>query len=198
MSNSYEHVEIDSAQQWREWLARNHATSPGIWLVTWKKGRGPWLSYDQIVDEALSFGWVDSRPRSIDTDRSERLLTPRRPGSNWSRVNKDRVARLESDGRMTDAGRAVVRRARQDGSWAALDEVEDLVEPDDLRAALAANPAARAQWDTFPRSAKRAILEWISSAKTDATRGKRIVRTVAEAADGRRANQWRQPGMTRP
>ena len=194
MSEAYAEVEVGSRAQWRAWLAEHHASSPGIWLVTWKSGHGPHVPYGDVVDEALCFGWVDSRPRTVDAARSSRLLTPRRPGSSWSRVNKERVERLVAEGLMALAGLAAVDAARRDGSWTALDEVEQLREPDDLRAALAAAAAARAAWDGFPRSTRRAILEWIGAAKTARTREKRVATTVAEAAVGRRANQWRQPG----
>ncbi|MHA7209954.1 YdeI/OmpD-associated family protein [Arthrobacter sp. MDT1-65] len=193
MSVAYDQVQVDSRGQWREWLTVHAAGSPGIWLVTWKKGAGPYLSYDDLVEEALCFGWIDSQPRTVDEDRSSRLVSPRHPGSNWSRVNKERVQRLTEAGLMTQAGLDAVRAAQADGSWTALDDVEDLIEPDALRAALDAHPSARAHWDDFPRSAKRAILEWISTARTDTTRERRIHQTVTEAADGRRANQWRQP-----
>ncbi len=186
-------VEVTSRSELRSWLAAHHADSPGIWLVTWKKGRGPHVPYDDVVDEALCFGWVDSRPGTVDTDRSRRLLTPRRPGSNWSRVNKARVARLTGAGLMEPAGLAVVDTAQRDGSWTALDAVEDLVEPDDLRAALDAEPGARPNWDGFPRSTRRAILEWILGARTPPTRARRITETATQAAAGIRANQWRQP-----
>jgi uncharacterized protein YdeI (YjbR/CyaY-like superfamily) len=108
-------------------------------------------------------------------------------------VNKERVERLTAAGLMAPAGLAAVTAAQEDGSWAALDEVEQLREPDDLRAALDARPAARRSWHGFPRSTRRAILEWINSARTAPTRERRVTTTVAEAA-GRRANQWRQPG----
>ena len=117
------------------------------------------------MEEALAFGWVDSQPRGIDQQRSARLLTPRKPGSNWSRLNK------------------------ANGRWTALDQTETRAEPADL----AANPAARGHWDAFPRSARRAILEWIGNAKTGGTRQTRIERTVTDAARNIRANQWRQP-----
>ncbi|GAA4789552.1 YdeI/OmpD-associated family protein [Actinomycetospora chlora] len=194
MEDDRDEVHVASAEQWRAWLLDHHASSPGIWLVTWKKGSGPYVAYDDVVDQALCFGWVDSRPGSLDADRSRRLLTPRRPGSSWSRVNKERVERLTAAGRMAPAGLAAVAAAQADGSWTALDAVETLAEPDDLAAALDAEPAARGQWDGFPRSTRRAILEWISTAKTAPTRERRIAQTVAEAAVGRRANQWRQPG----
>lgn len=192
MSDAYRRVEITSVANWRRWLEGHHASSPGIWLVTWKKGHGPYVAYSDSVDEAICFGWVDGRAGSVDANRTRRLLTPRRVSSSWSRVNKERVDRLTQLGRMAPAGVAAVEAAKANGSWAALDQVERLAEPADLAAALNANQAARGHWDTFPRSAKRAILEWISAAKTEPTRGRRVTESVDEAAQGRRANQWRQ------
>ena len=144
MSAAYEQVQVDSREQWRAWLTEHAASSPGIWLITWKKGFGPHLAYDDVVEEALCFGWVDSQPRTVDDQRTSRLLTPRRPGSSWSRVNKQRVQRLTEAGLMTPAGLAAVRAARAGGSWSALDQVEELAVPPDLRAALNAQPLARA------------------------------------------------------
>ena len=198
MSDSYEHVLIEDQAQWRAWLDANHGTSPGIWLVTWKKASGrPSLAYDAIVDEALAYGWVDSRPRSIDDQRSARLLTPRRPASNWSARNKARVEQLTAAGCMDAAGLVAVAAAKANGAWTALDETETLTEPADLAAALDATPGARRNWDAFPRSARRAILEWITNAKTAATRQARIQRTADDAARNIRANQWRQPAGRR-
>lgn len=189
-----EQVLVETRAQWRAWLRRHHTTSAGIWLVRWKKDTGrPQVGYDAVVEEALCFGWVDSRPRSLDGDRSALLLAPRRPGSSWSRINKLRIEALEASSRLAPAGAAAVDRAKADGSWSAMDEVETLAEPGDLRAALDATDAARAHWDGFPRSTRRAILEWINSARTDATREKRVRQTAADAARGIRANQWRQP-----
>jgi len=142
----------------------------------------PSVPYDVIVDEALAYGWVDSRPRRIDEDRSARLLTPRKPASNWSARNKARVERLTADGRMHPAGLAAVAAARANGAWTALDETETLAEPAELAAALDATPGARRYWDAFPRSARRAMLEWITNAKTDTTRQARIQRTPATSA----------------
>ena len=194
MSDRYEQVQTETRDQLRDWLARNHATSPGIWLVTWKKTSGrPHLAYDDIVEEALAFGWVDSQPRTVDGQRSARLLTPRKPGSNWSRLNKQRVERLLAAGLMQPAGLAAIAVAKANGRWTALDQTETLAEPADLAAVLDADPAARRYWDAFPRSARRAILEWIGNARTDATRQARIERTASDAARGIRANQWRQP-----
>jgi hypothetical protein len=128
----------------------NHATASGIWLVFWKKGTGrPYPSRANITQEALRLGWVDSRPRSVDADRTAILVTPRRPTSKWSRINKERVARLTVSGAMAPAGLRAVGIAKSNGAWTALDATEDLVEPPDLAAALDAQPAARAFWDEF-------------------------------------------------
>ena len=192
--DQYPRVQVASRQELRAWLSENHASSPGCWLVTWKKGRGPYLPYADLVRELLCFGWIDSKGQRVDDDRTSLLITPRRPGSGWSRVNKEHLEVLLAEGRMHPSGLAAVEQAKADGSWTRLDAVETLAEPDDLRSALDAVPQARAEWDAFPRSARRAILEWIGSAKRDATRAKRVAETVSEAAEGRRANQWRQPG----
>lgn len=193
-ADHYERVEIVSRAGWRAWLAAHHDRSPGIWLVTWKKATGDrYVSYDDVVREALAFGWVDSVPRTLDAERSQLLLTPRKPGSNWSRANKERIAGLEAAGLMAPAGAAAVAAARADGSWSALDDVEDLVEPADLAAALDAVPEARRQWDAFPRSARRGILEWIGNAKRAPTRAARVAETARLAAQGVRANSWPRP-----
>ncbi len=185
----------ESRAAWRAWLRAHYAKTKGVWCVTFKKGQGePELSYDDIVEEALCFGWVDSRPRALDDARTMLWFTPRKPGSGWSKPNKDRVAKLMAANRMAAAGLKVIERAREDGSWSALDAVEALETPDDLAKALRHYPNARAHWDAFPRSAKRGILEWISTAKTPPTRHKRIQETAQLAEDNKRANQWKPKG----
>jgi uncharacterized protein YdeI (YjbR/CyaY-like superfamily) len=185
-------VHAETVAEWRAWLERHHDRDVGAWLVSWKSSTGrPRMSYEESVEEALAFGWVDSKANTLDAERSMLWFAPRRPGSGWSRPNKERVERLERDGRMTAAGRRVVERARADGSWTLLDDVENLVVPDDLSAAFDAHPGARAQWDAFPRSARRGILEWIVQAKTAPTRERRVKVTAEAAARGERANQWR-------
>ena len=194
MSDSYPRIEVTSRAEWRAWLADNHESSTGIWLVTHKKSEGErYVPYDAVAEEAIAFGWIDGRRRGIDERRTELLITPRRPKSGWSRVNKRRVEELEASGLMTDAGRTVIERAKGNGSWSALDDIENLVEPDDLRAALDGLPPAREHWDAFPRSAKRAILEWIGSAKKSETRERRVTEAARLAAENIRANQPSQP-----
>ena len=178
--------------EWRRWLEQHHADAPGVWLITYKKATGqPRLEYDEAVEEALCFGWIDSKGNKLDDERSMLWFAPRRPGSGWSKPNKARVARLLAAGLMTPAGVATVAAAKADGSWSMLDAVEALEVPSDLQAALAANPAAQQHWEAFPRSAKRAILEWIATAKRAETRARRVEETARLAAENIRANQWR-------
>lgn len=158
----------------------------------WKKASGlVQLNYDAAVEEALCFGWVDSKPGKLDEHRSLLWFAPRKAGTGWSAPNKLRVQQMIDSGRMTAAGLAKVQAAQADGTWTLLDAVEALTVPDDLAQALAAAPAARAHWDAFPRSAKRGILEWIQQAKTEATRNKRVEETARLAALNQRANQWK-------
>ena len=185
MSDAYEQVEVTSADQLRTWLRAHHDRSPGIWLVTYKKAVGEkHLSYDELVREALCWGWIDSKAKAVDEQRSSLLLTPRKPTSGWSRPNKLRVAELEASGRMAAPGRAVIEAAKASGTWTALDDVENLVEPAELAAALDAVPVARTHWDTFPRSTRRAALEQLSGAKRPETRARRIAAIVEKSAAG--------------
>lgn len=204
MSDRRPEVHVDSGAELRAWLEANHDSSDGVWLVTHKKtsATGPYVSWTEIVDELIAFGWVDSVQKRLDEDRSKIQITPRKPQSKWSRVNKERVERLTTEGRMAPPGIAMVELAKETGTWTALDAVERLEEPDDLRAALDALPDARRHYDAFPPSSRRAILEWVTSAKRPATREARIAETVALAAEDLRASDWPRPkpgdGKKRP
>ncbi|MEM7788576.1 MAG: YdeI/OmpD-associated family protein [Bacteroidota bacterium] len=184
-----------SRAEWRAWLKTHHTRGEGVWLILNKKASGkPRLTPDEIVEEAVAFGWIDSVPRKLDAERSMLWVAPRKPGSNWSRLSKERAERMLAAGLVSEAGRAVIEAAKADGSWTALDDVENLVVPDDLAAALDAHPPARAHWDAFPRSPRRGILEWILTAKRDATRARRIEETARLAQQNKRANQWPREG----
>lgn len=184
-----ERVQIESASDLRDWLYANHKQPDSIWLVTFKKSDPDrYVSYDAFVDEAMCFGWVDSVPRKLDKHRTMHLLSPRKPGSGWSKVNKDRIERMEAENKMHPMGRAAVAAAKTDGSWDFLNDVDALIEPNDLVAALDANPQARANFDLFSRSSRRGILEWIKHAKRPETRVKRITETVELAARDVKAN----------
>ena len=182
-----------SRDDWRAWLAEHHETAGGCWLEYAKKAapRGvPRVGVDEAIEEALCFGWIDSKPRRVDEHFSSLYFAPRRAGSGWSALNKDRVARMIAAGRMTAAGQAKIDAAQTDGSWSLLDRVDALVVPDDLAAALAVHPPAADHFAAFPKSVRRGILEWIVQAKRPATRAKRIEETATLAAQNRRANQW--------
>ena len=186
-------VEVSSRAELRAWLAAHHTQTGSIWLVTHKKAVPErYVDYDAIVEECLCFGWVDSLTRARDEQRSMLLLSPRKERSAWSGANKRRVEKLLAAGLMQPPGLAKVDAAKANGMWTFLDDVEALIAPPDLVAALAAHPDATRHWEAFPRSPKRGILEWIKQAKTPATRQKRIDETARLAQDNVRANQFRR------
>ncbi len=188
MADDVEQVHLETREQWRAWLAEHHATARGVSLVSWRSGTGrPAVGYEEAVCEALCFGWVDSVARGLDAERSAQYFSPRKPRSSWARTNKRRVELLRAEGRMTEAGERAIAEAVANGSWTLLDDVENGVEPDDLKAALDARPEARRHWDGFPPSARKAMLEWLVRARTTATRDKRLAAVVTSAADGVRA-----------
>jgi uncharacterized protein YdeI (YjbR/CyaY-like superfamily) len=180
---------------WRAWLAANHGRPDGVWLVTWKKASGkPRIEYGEAVEEALCFGWIDSKPRALDSLRTMLWFAPRKPRTGWSAPNKKRIATLIAAGLMAPAGMAKVAAAKRDGSWTALDAVEALEIPTDLAAALARSGDAAGLFAAFPRSVKRGILEWIANARRPETRARRIAGTARLAERNERANQWRPFG----
>jgi uncharacterized protein YdeI (YjbR/CyaY-like superfamily) len=184
-----------SRAEWRVWLEHHHTQKVGIWLIGYKKSTGkPRFDYDEAVEEALCFGWIDSKPNKLDEERSLLWFAPRKPKTGWSKLNKDRVERLMKQGLMMPAGLAKVEAAKQDGSWFALDAIEALEISPDLEQALTSYVDAKQNFDAFPRSAKRGILEWIAAAKKPETRAKRIAETAQLASKNLRANQWRSPG----
>ena len=181
-------VLVTSRAEWREWLAANADTSPGIWLVLPRRGNDdPAPTYDEVVEEALCFGWIDSTVRTRDERFALQLLTPRKPTSTWSASNKERLARLIPAGLMTERGLRVVEAAKANGSWEILDSVERLEVPDDLAAALDADPAARAYFDGMPPGVRKQNLYFVISARRPGTRAARIAKIVTAAREGRRA-----------
>ena len=179
-----------SCAEWRKWLEDNHTRADGIWLVSYKKATGkPRFDFDEAVEEALCFGWIDSKGGKVDEERSKVWFTQRKQGTGWSKINKERIEKLIESGRMSAPGLAKVEAAKKDGSWNALDAVEALEIPSDLKKAFSKNSTAFQYFEAFPRSAKRAILVWISSAKKPETRAQRIEETVTKAAQNIRANQ---------
>lgn len=185
----FEQLEVSSRAELRNWLAANYEQKDSVWLVTYKKVvPEKYVSYDDIVEEVICFGWIDSRISKLDAERSMLLISPRKRTSKWSKVNKDRVEKLENLGLLMPPGIAKIEQAKRDGTWNALDEVESLSLPDDLVTCLESEPLARANFDAFPRSVKRGILEWILNAKGAETRQKRVQLTAIMAAENLRAN----------
>jgi len=177
---------------WRQWLEQHHDKEDSIWLILYKKdSTTPSIRYPEAVDKALCFGWVDSVPNKRDEDSYYQFFARRHPKSNWSKINKDKVEQLIQSGLMTEAGMKVVEAARA-GAWDALNEVEQLIIPQDLEEALQRVPNAWGHFNAFPRSSKRGILEWILNAKKAETRSKRIRETARLAGQNIRANHYRQ------
>ena len=184
------HVEVHERAAWRAWLEANHATTGGAWLVTWRPRSGRiGLDYEAAVEEALCFGWVDSTGGRYDEHRTKLYFAPRKVRSVWSASNKERVVRLIADGRMGPAGLAAIERAKANGSWTALDAIEQGIVPPDLSAALEAHPPAAERFAAFPWSARRAILIWVADAKKPETRAARVLETAVRAAKNERANE---------
>ncbi|PXY22499.1 YdeI/OmpD-associated family protein [Prauserella muralis] len=184
-------LEVDSVAQWRAWLARHCATEREIWLAVRRRDTGaPGPRYDEAIEQALCFGWIDSHARGP-------LLrfTPRRARSTWSRVNRERAARMIDRGLMAEPGLRAIEAAKAAGTWEAVPEADALTVPEDLRAALGNDPVAGEHFAAFPPSSRRLILAWIAAAKRPQTRRGRIERTVALAAVNLRAHH---PGVRWP
>lgn len=182
-----------SPQHWREWLQAHHATRQSVWLVYYKKAANrPTLTWSQAVDEALCFGWIDSQAKPLDGERYQQYFSRRKSTSGWSKVNKEKVARLMAEGRMTAAGLASIATAQQNGSWTLLDEAAALLLPADLALALQKIPAANSYFLSLSKSARRDILQWVALAKRPATRQQRIAEIVELAARQLKPRQFRR------
>ena len=176
---------------WRTWLMDNHEKEEAVWIVFFKKGSGvPSINFDEALKEAICFGWIDSKPNKRDDKSYYQYFSRRNPKSNWSKVNKDLVNELQREGIMHQSGLAMVSLAKETGTWDALNDVDNLVVPEDLAQAFSAYPGSADHFSAFPRSVKRGILEWIFTAKRPETRKKRILETASMAAENRRANQY--------
>jgi uncharacterized protein YdeI (YjbR/CyaY-like superfamily) len=176
-------VRPKSRKAWRDWLQKNHASSSGVWLVYAKKHTGlPTLTYKDAVEEALCFGWIDSKINPIDDDFYMQVFTPRKPKSAWSPLNKERVERLLAAGLMTSAGLLVVKAAKDSGMWNAWKDVEELTIPPDLEKAIKANPAASRNWISYSPSRRKGVLYRLAGAKRPETRAKYLQEIVENMA----------------
>jgi uncharacterized protein YdeI (YjbR/CyaY-like superfamily) len=188
-------LDVADREGWRRWLEEHHGRAQGVRLILARRaGNDAVLTYEAAVEEALCFGWIDGRQQPHDDRHVRQHFAPRRQGGTWARSNRERVERLEREGRMTEAGLRVVEAARRDGSWSFLEDVENLVVPDDLAAALAGDPEAGECFSAFSPSVRRAYLGWIKEARRPATRASRIADTVWLAHRGIREPHRRGPG----
>ncbi|MDJ0663153.1 MAG: YdeI/OmpD-associated family protein [Acidimicrobiia bacterium] len=182
-------VEASSPAQLRSWLEEHYAQDESVWLITWKKHvHDRYVSREVVLDELVSVGWIDGVRRKLDEDRTMQLIGPRRT-QYWAKSYKDRAARLINEGRMTDAGLASIEMSKRTGSWTFMDDVDALIVPVDLAAALEAHPQATSQFEALPPSYRRNVLRWIKLARTTATRANRIERLASSTAEGRRIPQ---------
>jgi uncharacterized protein YdeI (YjbR/CyaY-like superfamily) len=173
-------LNFDSAREWRDWLALNHAGEKEAWLVIRKKdSRRAGIGYSEALEEALCYGWIDGKMKSVDGDTFILRFSPRKPRSVWARTNKETAERLIASGRMTDAGLAVIKEAKENGTWdnAYTNRVRDEI-PAGLEAALSKNSNAHANFHNFANSYRNMYIGWINAAKTDETRRKRIAKVV--------------------
>jgi uncharacterized protein YdeI (YjbR/CyaY-like superfamily) len=166
---------------WRAWLKKNHATSPGLWLVFYKPGKG--ITYEEAVEEALCYGWIDSLIKRLDADRYLRKFTPRTNTGHWSAINLQRIRRLQREGRMTTAGLAKLDKGVQ--AYVPLAKRRIAVPPD-LRRALAGNPRARENFARLAPSYRRHYVAWIATAKKAETRVRRLRIALALLAKDRK------------
>jgi uncharacterized protein YdeI (YjbR/CyaY-like superfamily) len=193
MAMNYERIEVANRGELRAWLAANYDRKEGIWLVFGKKVAGQrYVPYEDIVEEALCFGWIDGRAQPMDGERRMLLLSPRRAGSVWSKINKERVERLVAAGLMTGAGLRKIEAAKRDGSWTRLDDMLADLMPNDLAIALDRYEGARANFDAFPPSSKKIVVGWINTAKRPETRARRVEEAAENASRNIRANHPQQ------
>ena len=184
MSDDVPQVEAADAAAFRAWLAANHNKVPAVWLVFWKKDSGRRsIEWSESVDQALCFGWVDSKVQSIDEHRYRQYFSVRKPGSVWSKINKEKIAELTSAGLMAPPGIAAVESAKADGSWAILDGPEAGIVPADLAAAMD-DAGVRNAYEALTNGGRKAILAWLALAKRATTRSNRIAKTIAALERG--------------
>jgi uncharacterized protein YdeI (YjbR/CyaY-like superfamily) len=183
-TEGFAQIEVQSAAELRAWLLAHHGQSESVWLVTWKKAPGaPYVSVQEVLDELIAFGWIDGLRRKRDDGRTMQLISRRRQQA-WAASYKLRAERLEAKGRMHPVGRAAIAAAKAAGRWDETAAVDALVVPEDLAAALKAQPLSEAFFLGAAPSYRRNALRWLHGAKREETRIARI-RQIVEAS-GRR------------
>ncbi|HLW19120.1 MAG TPA: YdeI/OmpD-associated family protein [Cyclobacteriaceae bacterium] len=180
-----------SVDEWREWLAEYHRSKSAVWLVQHHKAsKKPTISWSEAVEVALCYGWIDSKKIAVGEGTTHQFFSKRKAKSTWSKINKDKVAKLIADGLMTEAGFESIKAAQQNGSWTLLDEVEALKIPDDLERAFNHWTGSKEYFLGLSKSAKKGILYWVISAKRPETRQKRVEEIAELAAQGKKPKQF--------
>lgn len=178
-------------KQWRDWLQKHHDKKQAVWLIGYKKGSNiPSLAWSEAVEEALCFGWIDSKRIPVDEEKYMQFFSKRKAKGTWSKINKEKVQQLIDEGRMAEAGLLCIEVAKQNGSWTVLDEVEALTIPKDLEKALEAQRGAKAFFMGLSKSTKKAMLQWLVLAKLPETRQRRINEIAALAAQKLKPKQF--------
>ncbi|MBC7829476.1 MAG: YdeI/OmpD-associated family protein [Chitinophagaceae bacterium] len=191
LKNGIQTFHAKSRQTWRKWLQKNHQSQSCVWLILYAKGSTmKSVYYSEAVEEALCFGWIDSKANKRDDESYYQFFAKRNPKSNWSKINKIRVEKLINEKQMAKAGLDSIKTAQENGTWTALDEVENIIIPADLQRAFRNSKMSMKNFEAFPRSSKKIILEWILNARKPETREKRIEETVKLAAKNIRANHY--------
>lgn len=180
-------------KEWRNWLKKNHQSEKSVWLIIYHKGSPtPSIYYDEAVEEAICFGWIDSIAHKRDEESKYQFFAKRKPKSNWSKANRERAERMIKEKQMMPAGQSMIDLAKKTGAWTALIDVQNSIIPPDLQRAFNKNKTAYKNFNAFPPSSKRILLEWILNAKKVETRQQRIEQTVELAAKNIKANHYRQ------
>ena len=177
MVSSQEKPELyfESASEWRKWLHKNHQSSGGINLILYKVSHEKKsMRWEEAVKVALCYGWIDSTVKNLGDGKRRQYFCPRKPGSAWSKLNKSHIEELSSKGLMHASGNAKIEAAKNDGSWTALDDVENGIIPEDLQTAFEQNPQALENYKNFSWTYQKSYLYWLNQAKRPATRAKRI------------------------
>jgi uncharacterized protein YdeI (YjbR/CyaY-like superfamily) len=185
-TENFTQVEINSSNQLREWLQQNHKQKESIWLVTYKKEtKEKYVSVQEVLDQLLCYGWIDGLRRKLDDQKTMQLISPRQV-QHWTKTYKDRFAKLEKEGLVTEAGKQSVITSKQKGLWDFMDDVDALIKPKDFIKCLEDNPPAMQNFDVINASSKRFMLRYIKIAKTETTRAKRINEITLLAKEGKK------------
>jgi len=180
-----------SQAAWRQWLQENHLSKQSVWLVFYaKSSEKPTMTWSEAVDEALCFGWIDSKKIKIDAETSHQFFSKRKHKSTWSKINKNKVQKLIEQGSMTQAGLESIEIAKQNGSWTILDEVEELIIPTDLEKAFLKHKGSKDYFLSLNKSIRKMMLTSIVLAKRPETRQKRIDEIAEFAGQNKKPKQF--------